>query len=262
MKRPTIELRVGDALDVLKQQPSERFDTCVTSPPYYRMRDYGVDGQIGLEEAPCEYVDNLVDIFREVRRTLKPEGTLWLNLGDGYNGAGGAGGDYNEGGLREGQRKYPPRRVKGLAPKNLLGMPWRVALALQRDGWILRSDVVWEKPNAFPSPVKDRPITSHEYIFLFAKQGRYRYNFDAVGRLRTVWRVANKGYPGVHFAVFPPELIEPCIAAGASEDGWVLDPFAGSGTTGEVARALGRNALLIDLNPDYVDMARERIQEK
>jgi len=170
----------GDCLTVLKTFPDEFIDCCVTSPPYWGLRDYGVSGQLGLEKTPEEYVAKMVEVFREVKRVLRDEGTLWLNLGDCYNGSGGAGGDYNKGGLKEGQPKYPGRKIAGLKPKDLVGIPWRVAFALQADGWYLRSDIIWHKPNPMPESVTDRPTKSHEYIFLLSKSAKYYFDQEAV----------------------------------------------------------------------------------
>ena len=301
----------GDALAELKKLPDELVHCCVTSPPYWGLRDYGVDGQLGLEPTPEEYVDNLVAVFREVRRVLRDDGTLWLNLGDCYNGSGGAGGDYNPGGLKEGQPKYPGRNIASLKPKDLVGIPWRVAFALQADGWWLRSDIIWHKPNPMPSSVKDRPTAAHEYIFLLSKSQHYYYDAQAIrepssmpllssdtkrkeskrgrrdkqrghGRRhagfnerwdqmskaaqcamgrnkRSVWTVATRPFPEAHFATFPLQLIEPCILAGAPVGGLGLDPFTGSGTTAVAAKRLGRQWLGIELNPEYAEMARRRI---
>jgi DNA modification methylase len=170
----------GGALEVLRSLPSESVHCCVTSPPYWGLRDYGVEGQIGLEKTPEEYVSKMVEIFREVKRVLRNDGTLWLNLGDCYNGSGGAGGDYNKGGLKEGQPKYPGRKIARLKPKDLVGIPWRVALALQADGWYLRSDIIWHKPNPMPESVKDRPTKAHEYVFLLSKSQKYYYDAEAI----------------------------------------------------------------------------------
>ena len=355
----------------------------VTSPPYFSLRDYGVAGQLGLEKSPEEYVENMVRVFREVGRVLRDDGTLWLNLGDSYAGSGGAGGDYNEGGLRAGQPKYKSqfkidrskrnssrwggdRKVASLKPKDLIGIPWRVAFALQADGWYLRSDIIWHKPNPMPESVTDRPTKAHEYVFLLSKNSRYFYDMDAVrephsrewwtetvgekympegvgrndrgkregngtpaGRnRRTVWSIATAPTPYAHFATYPPALVEPCIKAGTSERGccpvcgapwervtervgqtehggprkradapgaevsptsvfrtgviptketvgWrptcdhdadprpciVLDPFAGSGTTGMVARKIGRSFVGLDLSFTYLhDIARRRLE--
>lgn len=303
------EIKQGDAIEVLKTMPEQSVHCCVTSPPYFGLRDYGVEGQIGLERTPEEYVDKLVQVFREVRRVLRDDGTLWLNLGDSYNGSGGAGGDYNPGGLKEGQPKYPGRKVPGLKPKDLIGTPWMVALALRNDGWYLRCDIVWHKPNAMPESVKDRPTKAHEYIFLLSKSQKYYYDAEAikepiaastveraksknnastrkdkgaaqwqsgltpeqqdkwysnidkntVRNKRSVWTVTTKPFKGVHFAVFPPDLIEPCILAGCPVGGTVLDPFAGSGTTLLVATQHHRKSIGIELNPEYVEIAKRRL---
>lgn len=293
----------GDALEVLRTLPDGIVHTCVTSPPYWGLRDYGVEGQIGLEPTPEEYVERLVEVFREVRRVLRDDGTLWLNLGDCYAGAGDRrGGIGNEHGQRNEHK--PPDKEIGLKPKDLIGIPWRVAFALQADGWYLRSDIIWHKPNAMPESVKDRPTKAHEYIFLLAKSERYYYDADAIrepyaenslsrykyqyrsdvpsskatknpaigaraGKInpnpkgrnkRTVWSVSTKPFKGAHFATFPPDLIEPCILAGCPEGGIVLDPFFGAGTTGLVALRHNRNFLGIELNADYIELAKQRLE--
>ena len=180
----------GDVIDCLRSLPDACVQCVVTSPPYWGLRDYGVEGQIGLEPTPEDYVEKMVEVFREVRRVLRDDGTLWLNLGDSYNGSGGAGGDYAPGGLKAGQPKYPGRRISALKPKDLVGIPWRVAFALQEDGWYLRSDIIWSKPNPMPESVTDRPTKSHEYVFLLAKQARYFYDADAV---REAHKEPNRG---------------------------------------------------------------------
>jgi len=422
----TVRILTGNVLAVLPTLPVNSVHCCVTSPPYWGLRDYGtatweggdlacdhrpggerrvgkttlqggngsnghkqegyrdicskcgaqrVDAQLGLEAIhdclgwatgqPCGacYVCHLVAVFREVRRVLRPDGVCFLNLGDSYNGSGGAGGDYAAGGMKAGQPKFPGRRVTGLKDKDLVMIPARVALALQADGWYLRSDIIWAKPNPMPESVTDRPTKAHEYIFLLTKSARYFYDAEAVresggngwhcgtftgdrkltvhpdagrpdrtewpGRnRRTVWTVPTSPYPEAHFATYPPKLVEPCILAGTSEygccptcgapwvrvvehtdevdatakgsrfdqgktgvngngrtqpgerfvkvaTGWratcdhnaepvpctVLDPFLGSGTTAQVAVQLGRNALGIELNPEYVALARRRIAQ-
>lgn len=294
----------GGALDVLGRISDNYIDCCVTSPPYYGLRDYGAEGQLGLEETLEEYIGNIVEVFREVRRTLRPDGTLWLNLGDTYS----------------------RKKCSGVTPKNLMGIPWRVALALQEDGWYLRQDIVWYKPNTMPESVKDRCTKSHEYIFLFSKQPKYYFDHEAIkepavgfdnrppagsrgaakpnarrrkGNARTfrgggvytngrafdnsasvertssgnkenltglrnrrdVWSVATQGYSKAHFATFPEKLIEPCILAGCRKGGVVLDPFLGSGTTAVVAAKNGREYIGIELNPEYAELAKERIAE-
>ncbi len=255
-----------------------------------------IDEQIGLEQTPAEYVQKLVSVFRECWRVLRDDGVMFLNLGDSYNGSGGAGGDYSEGGLKEGQPKYPGRKIGNLKPKDLIGIPWRVAFALQDDGWYLRSDIIWHKPNPMPESVTDRPTKSHEYIFLMTKSQRYYYDYEAIKEQavvgwagstfngerdlavhpavgtglrnetdtrnkRTVWTVPTSPYKGAHFATFPPDLIKPMVLAGCPIDGTVLDPFNGSGTTGEVAIGLGRNYIGIELNPEYIKLAKKRLAQ-
>lgn len=269
----------GDALEWLRQLPDNSVNTCVTSPPYWGLRDYGIDGQIGLEETPEAYVERMIAVFREVRRVLRDDGTLWLNLGDSYAGSGKGAWKVKD---RQKEVYIPdpdspqcrlPKVPSGLKPKNLIGIPWRVAFALQADGWYLRSDIIWYKPNAMPESVRDRPTKAHEYIFLLTKSERYYYDADAIKEdavsgnpnrpkrnKRTVWTVSTKPFKGAHFATFPPDLIEPCILAGCPEGGIVLDPFFGAGTTGLVARRHNRNFIGIELNPQYVEIAKNRIK--
>lgn len=287
----------GDCIEQMKLFPDESINCCVTSPPYWGLRDYGHDDQIGLEETPEEYVSKMVAVFREVWRLLKPEGTLWLNLGDSYNGSGGAGGDYSKGGLKEGQPKYKGRNINSLKPKDLVGIPWMVAFALRADGWYLRQDIIWHKPNPMPESVTDRCTKSHEYIFLMSKSAKYYYDADAIaekqestsksfngskgnksgangdrndgGRAgiertgfrnkRSVWTVTTKPFSEAHFATFPEDLIEPCILAGCPVGGVVLDPFLGSGTTAVVAVKNSRRWVGCELNPEYIDIAEKRI---
>lgn len=305
----TFRLLVGDCREMLRTLPDESVHCVVTSPPYWGLRDYGVNGQLGLEETPDEYVARMVEVFREVRRVLRSDGTLWLNLGDTYNAYNGnRGTESRYAGDRRtiGEPMFPPGHglmVPTLKPKDLVGIPWRVAFALQADGWYLRSDIIWHKPNPMPESVRDRPTKTHEYVFLLSKSERYFYDADAIkeptrsldpghpsyrpnsariavegrkeyhgkhemsarsynpaGRnARSVWTIATRPYHGSHFATFPPELAERCILAGCPKGGTVLDPFAGSGTTGMVATGQGRNAVLIELNPDYAELIRERI---
>ena len=348
-----LEIKQGDCLDVLKTLPSESINCCITSPPYWGLRDYGTakweggdercnhkgehtignnrnfidregrgsnnaslgsgncvkcgairkDNQIGLELTPQEYIKKIVLVFREVKRVLRNDGTLWLNLGDSYSGsgkgpAGNLGGDERH--LEEKHTKIIP---EGLKQKDLVGIPWRVAFALQADGWYLRQDIIWHKPNPMPESVTDRCTKAHEYIFLMSKNPNYYFNNKAIsenavskqgkgaigrgqqdysvasGRgispqqdhsgwiggdgntrnKRSVWSVNVKPYKEAHFATFPKELIEPCVLAGCPKDGTILDPFGGSGTTAEVAIENGRNALLIELNPEYIELAKTRI---
>jgi DNA modification methylase len=299
----------GDALAGLAQLPDESVQCVVTSPPYWGLRDYGNDGQLGLEPSPEEYTARLVGVFREVRRVLREDGTLWLNLGDSYTSGGRKERDPGRSKIHpafEGESfadGLRPDTPVGLKPKDLVGVPWRVAFALQADGWWLRSDIIWAKPNPMPESVTDRPTKAHEYLFLLAKSQRYYFDQDAVrepseypddnrkarqkkddyntqmgnrGRVRSVinpindkaypqrnvrsvWTVPTQPFPGAHFAVFPPKLIEPCIKAGSSEGDAVLDPFCGSGTTGVVALRLDRRFVGIEINPEYCELAWQRI---
>ncbi len=265
------QLMQGDCLQVLATLPAESVQTCITSPPYWGLRDYGAEGQLGLEATPEAYVASMVAVFREVRRVLRDDGTLWLNLGDSYAGSAVGG---NDGVPNEWQR--PSRAAKAAIskagrPKDLVGIPWRVAFALQADGWYLRQDIIWHKPNPMPEGVTDRCTKAHEYIFLMTKSARYFYDVEAVKEhsdqtgtrnRRSVWTVTIKPYKGAHFATFPPDLIEPCVLAGSASGDTVLDPFNGAGTTGVVAIQHGRRYIGIELNPDYLEMARKRIQDK
>ena len=295
----------GDAEAVAATLEPRSVQTIVTSPPYYGLRDYGVDGQLGAEPSVQEYVDRMVALFRALRDVLADDGTLWLNLGDSYSGDGRTG--RNDAAWKGGPERMSNATSRDVPAKNLLGIPWRVAFALQADGWILRSDIIWAKPNPMPESVTDRPTKAHEYLFLFAKSPRYYYDAAAVaedanpesearykagcggaknesfkaddsglGRtrpvgertftgkrnLRTFWQVATVPFPGSHFAVYPPELIRPCILAGSRRGDTVLDPFSGSGTTGMVATQEGRRYIGIDLNAEYLDMSlRERFAQ-
>lgn len=340
----SVRILQGDCRDVLKTLPDASAHCVVTSPPYFGLRDYGVDGQIGLEPTPDEFVAALVGVFREVHRVLRDDGTVWLNLGDSYAGSWGAQsrGEEYEGGLQGGsmlsarQIKAHPKttqtgslkRTPGCKPKDLIGTPWRVAFALQADGWYLRQDIIWHKPNPMPESVRDRCTKAHEYLFLLSKSARYYFDADViaepctqdesrpifrggaycnnstfdndqggkatvVGNIkrsgnkqrkpatergcpsdgvsgsvpwegatrnkRSVWTVATQPFGEAHFATFPPALIEPCILAGCPVGGAVLDPFGGAGTTGLVADRLQRDAILIELNPEYAEMAKRRI---
>jgi DNA modification methylase len=343
----TAHFAVGDCREVLPWLPDGCVQTCVTSPPYFGLRDYGHAEQIGLEDTPDAFVGALVEVFREVRRVLADDGTLWLNLGDSYctspKGNPGVRGNIN-GGKRDGAENdtgasaLDKSRLPGLKPKDLIGIPWRVAFALQADGWWLRQDIIWHKPNPMPESVTDRCTKAHEYVFLLSKSSRYYWDAEAMQEpvqsdkgnaksfrggaycnnatfdnatggnrtvtgntrskrdsfkregskraavipgqsvgthredrpesdypldtrnRRSVWSVATRPFKGAHFATFPPALIEPCIAAGCPRGGMVLDPFGGAGTTALVAERLGRNSISIELNPDYVALARARLQ--
>ncbi len=258
---------VGDARKLIKTLPDDHFRCCVTSPPYWGLRDYEVTGQIGAEDDVNEFIRGLVDLFREVRRTLTPDGSLWLNIGDSFTSGGRTWRDPDKKNPARGMRYRPPT-PEGLKPKDLVGVPWRLAFALQADGWYLRSDIVWNKPNCQPESVKDRPTRSHEYLFLLTKSERYFYNHKAVqepaanGKLRnrrSVWSINTQPFSGAHFAVFPPALVEPCILAGSEPGDSVLDPFFGSGTVGLVCADQGRTCLGLEMNPKYADIARKRL---
>ena len=270
------EVIVGNSIDTLKQLPEKSVQVCVTSPPYWGLRDYCNEDQLGLEPKPDDFVENLCRIFDEVWRVLKDDGTLWVNLGDSY-----------------------------LPNKNLVGIPWKIAFALQKRGWYLRQDIIWNKPNPMPESITDRCTKSHEYIFLLSKEPKYYFDNQAIkeplaessiGRLsqdienqvgttranggaktngnlkavgdieagrnkRSVWTITTKPYREAHFATYPPDLIEPCILAGSKEGDLVLDPFSGSGTTGEVALRNGRNYIGLELNPDYARISEKRLFE-
>lgn len=276
----SVRILIGDCRSRLAELPDQSVHTCVTSPPYFGLRDYGHDGQIGLEHTPEAFVAELVAVFREVRRVLRDDGTLWLNLGDTYSAtrwSSGTGQGINGG--TDTHRSGAHEKNSGLPDKNLIGIPWRVALALQADGWYLRQDIIWHKPMTMPEPVHDRCVRAHEYIFLMSKQAKYFYDAIAIqepvkqptrhpitgkeythAHKRSVWSVSPKRFEGAHFATFPPDLIEPCVKAGCPSDGVVLDPFGGAGTTGLVADRLGRNAILCELNPTYAELAADRLR--
>lgn len=335
----TVRILTGDCREILRTLPDESVHCVVTSPPYFGLRDYGVSGQMGLEDTPQAFVAELVAVFQEVRRVLRSDGVCFLNLGDSYAGSGRGIGDTKTENRRNGASRdmhdamveagaigrhwvKPPA---GLKQKDLIGIPWRVAFALQEDGWWLRQDIIWSKPNPMPESVTDRCTKAHEYIFLLSKAARYRFDADAiaeglaeasvtrlaqdvaeqrgsdrvpgktngpmkavsrvrgvpprhaqyessdqsglddVGRggrrnRRSVWTVATQPFSEAHFATFPPELVEPCVLAGCPAGGVVLDPFGGAGTVGLVADRLQRDAILIELNPEYAAMAERRIR--
>ena len=259
-------LLVGDASTIIKKLQAESIQCVVTSPPYWGVRDYGVDGQVGLERTYLQYLTNLRNVFSAVKRVLRSDGTLWLNIGDVYTSGNRK--------YRAPDKKNPARQMSvrpdtphGLKPKDLLGLPWKLAFALQEDGWYLRCDIIWHKPNAMPESVKDRPVRSHEYIFLFSKNKNYYFKQQALLDLhkrqyRTVWSVKTEPYGGAHFATFPKKLIEPCILSSSRVGDVVLDPFCGTGTVGLICKERRREFIGIDLNPEYLQLATERIHKR
>ncbi|HZH91292.1 MAG TPA: site-specific DNA-methyltransferase [Pyrinomonadaceae bacterium] len=261
---------VGDALTELAKFPDNFFQCCVTSPPYWGLRDYEIEGQIGAEMSLTDYIEKLVSVFRQVRRVLTDDGTFWLNIGDSYTSGGRTwrGSDKKN---RARAMSYRAPTPEGLKPKDLIGVPWRVAFALQADGWHLRSDIIWHKPNCQPESVKDRPTQAHEYLFLMSKSERYYYDHEAIKEptkenkglrnKRTIWSLNTEGFKDAHFAVFPPSLVKPCILAGSKPGSLVLDPFFGSGTVGEVCIEQGRRCVGIELNPKYGEIARKRLTQ-
>ncbi len=263
------EVLVGDCREVLASRKSESVRCCVTSPPYWGLRDYDHDDQIGAEASPVEYVENLVDVFRAVRRVLTDDGTVWLNVGDGYARNGGTGRHGPNAVVGNTRKMIQKRNCKvpdcwGLKYKDLMGLPWRVAFAMQEDGWFLRSTITWAKRTAMPESVRDRPTSATEQIFLFSKSPRYFYDpqgvrEDSGANLRNFWLLGpdptNRGHP----ATFPRELAHRCIALGSGVGDTVLDPFGGSGTTALAAAELERHAVLVEINPDYAHIIRDRI---
>jgi len=263
-----ISVYLADSRNKLADFSDNVFQTCVTSPPYWGLRDYDHPNQIGAEPILDNYIKDLVAVFRQIHRVLKDDGTFWLNIGDAYTSGGRT--------WRAPDKKNPGRAMtyrpdtpEGLKPKDLIGLPWRIAFALQADGWYLRSDIVWHKPNCQPESVKDRLTRSHEYVFLFSKSERYLFNHDAIKEpaltgnglknRRSVWNINTEGFKGAHFAVFPTALVELCLLAGSNPGHQVIDPFFGSGTVGAVAKNLNRKCVGIEMNPDYADMATNRI---
>lgn len=267
-EREEVRIFTGDVREVLASLPSNSVQCAVTSPPYWGVRDYGVAGQIGAEPVLQDYVQALTKVFREVRRVLRPDGTLWLNIANTYSSGGRTWRDEDAKNKGRGM-SYRPPTPEGLKPKDLVGVAWMVAMSLQLDGWYLRNDIIWNKPNCQPESVKDRLTVSHEYVFMFSKEERYLFNQDAIleprkdgngqKNRRTVWNINTEAYAEAHFAVFPTELVRPCVLAGSRSGDVILDPFFGAGTVGLIAMELGRRCVGVELNESYVAMARRRI---
>lgn len=261
----------GDCVARLGDIPDHSIDTVVTSPPYFGLRDYGDEGQGGREETPAEYVGWLCEVFDGLERVLSESGTAWLNLGDSYANDGkwgGSTGGKAAKGLHGNTGAGRGRKSTGIPAKSLMGIPWRVALALQDRGWSIRADVIWNKPNAMPEPVKDRPTRSHEHLFMLTRSTRYFYNHEAsqeqaaAGRTRNrrdVWDIPTRPYGGAHFATYPLELARRCVVASTPPGGVVLDPFTGSGTTLEAAYLEGFESIGVELTPDYWPLIETRI---
>ena len=298
------KIEFGDCRETMRKWATQgiKAKTCVTSPPYYGLRDYGHEGQIGLEETPEEYIKQMVEVFRCVWDILEDDGTLWINIGDSYAGNNSRASNNGRAGFGNAREKVVNRTGEGLKTKDLIGIPWMLAFALRADGWFLRQDIIWHKPNPMPESVQDRCTKAHEYIFLLSKSQKYYYDHEAIkeplkgepetrdknaegyhanyskgdrfskgervfgadgmANKRSVWSVPVKPYTGAHFAVFPSELIEPCILAGAPVGGIVLDPFMGSGTTAQVAQDLGRKYLGCELNTEYGKLQQKRLAQQ
>ncbi len=256
---------IGNAVDVLAALPDQSVQCVVTSPPYWSLRDYDIDGHLGRDEPLPVYIKTLASLFDEVHRVLRDDGVVWLNIGDSYTSGGRT--------WRAPDKKNPARAAQwrpatpdGLKPKDLIGIPWRLAFALQDAGWYLRSDVIWYKPNCQPESVGDRPTRSHEHVFLFSKSERYTYFVDALSgpngrRIRDVWQINTVGVPDAHFATYPTELVEQCLLLSTKPGDIVLDPFLGSGTTAVVAASLGRRAVGIELNAEYAEITKRRLAD-
>lgn len=258
----------GDSIELLQQLPENHFQTCITSPPYWGLRDYGINNQIGAEFDVNDYIKNIVKVFSEVKRVLKNDGILWLNIGDSYTSGGRTWRDADSKNAGRAM-SYRPPTPKGLKPKDLIGVPWKMAFALQADGWYLRSDIIWNKPNCQPESVKDRPTRSHEYIFMLTKNEKYFYDFESIKELaadghttknrRTIWNINTEGFKGAHFAVFPTELVKTCLLASTKLNDEVIDPFFGSGTVGVVCQQFQRKFTGLELNAEYCAIAIDRL---
>jgi site-specific DNA-methyltransferase (adenine-specific) len=274
-----VRLIVGDCVEGMRQMDSQSVNCCVTSPPYFGLRDYGIDGQLGVEATPDQYVAGMVKVFSEVYRVLRDDGTLWLNIGDSYyNHRTGHGGGMPGQSFHAGQQLGKPDKVagclrratklEGIREKELIGIPWMLAFALRSSGWLIRQEIIWNKPNPTPEKVTDRCTRSHEHIFLLTKKSHYWFDYEPImeigengepRRKRSVWTVQTRRFKGAHFATFPPELIEPCVLAGCPVGGTVLDPFGGSGTTAAVASRNGRKSIICEINPEFSAMTPRRV---
>lgn len=270
MELPGVQILHGDCLTRMSGLADRSVQMCVTSPPYFGLRDYGVEGQIGLEETPDAYITKMVEVFREVRRVLADDGTLWLNIGDSYAGYWGDAKAKVEGRPSRADRRgfsmnsrpkfHDAFGGSSIKPKDMIGIPWMLAFALRADGWYLRQEIIWHKPHGAPEgkAASSRFTRAHESLFLLAKS--YRYSFKDEQKLRSVWSINPSKYRGAHFATFPPALVEPCILAGSKPGDIVLDPFNGSGTTGQVALQHGRRYIGCELNADYIALTFERLK--
>ena len=269
----------GDAKDALNEVDKRSVDCCVTSPPYFMLRDYGYDGQIGLEDTAKEYINKLVEVFRRVRETLRDDGTLWVNIGDSYNSS--RSGNHEEFTPKQATNRgsmsnmHTKKLTAECKPKDMMGIPWMLAFALRDDGWYLRNDIIWAKPNPMVESITDRCTKSHEHIFMFSKSARYYFDAEAIKEdttdgkkknKRDVWVIpTGSGYRdenGVHYATYSTRLIEPCVLAGSRKGGIVIDPFSGTGTTGVCALRNGRKYVGIDMNVEYVEMSKRRLERE
>ncbi|MDH5517601.1 MAG: site-specific DNA-methyltransferase [Gammaproteobacteria bacterium] len=267
-KKNPISVVNGDTRDLIKSLPDNSVQCVITSPPYWGVRDYGVENQIGAEPDIKDYIKDLVEVFSEVRRVLKDDGTFWLNIANTYTSGGRKWRQKDSKNKNRGM-SYRPPTPEGLKKKDLIGVAWMLAMECQKEGWYLRNDIIWHKPNCQPESVRDRLTVSHEYVFMFTKSEKYLFNQQAIKEptadgkstrnKRTVWSVNTEPFPDAHFAVFPPSLIEPCMLSGTNEGDTVLDPFFGAGTVGLVAKSLNRKCIGLELNPDYIDIINKRI---
>lgn len=263
-----VSVLLGDTRELLQHIPDKSVQCCITSPPYWGLRDYGVENQIGSETDIQDYLKDLVVIFHEIKRILKDDGVFWLNIGDSYTSGNRTWRDSDS--KNQGRAmSYRPPTPDGLKPKDLIGVPWKLAFELQKDGWYLRSDIIWNKPNCQPESVKDRPTRSHEYVFLLTKSEKYYFDNESIQvdgsngvkkNRRTVWDINTVPFNGAHFAVFPPELVKICLLSGTKPGQIVIDPFFGSGTVGQVCTLFERKCIGIEINQDYLNLIKGRLE--